>query len=85
MNDELEIQALRKRVSQLEAEVHFLYKHFDLTFVPTFELDPADNEVVEWLKKGNEIKAIGTYRAVHMVGLVEAKAAVDEIRIGLGL
>ncbi len=85
MNNELEIQAVRGRVAKLEAEVRFLYKHLGVTFVSTFELDPADKEVVEWLKKGNEIKAIATYRGVHMVSMPEAKAAVDDIRTGLGL
>jgi ribosomal protein L7/L12 len=85
MNESLEIQAVRARVSKLEAEVRFLYKHLGVTFVPSFELDPADQPVVDALKKGEEIKAIGAYRAIHNVSLVEGKAAVDEIRIGLGL
>lgn len=85
MNEELAVQAVRARVAKLEAEVRFLYKHLGVTFVPSFELNPADKEVAEWLKKGNEIKAIAEYRAVHLVSLNEAKAAVDEIRAGLGL
>lgn len=85
MNEDLQIQALRTRVAKLEAEMRFLYKHLNVTFVPTFEVDPADAEVVEWLKKKNEIKAMGAYRAIHNVSLSEAKAAVDEIRSGLGL
>ena len=85
MNEELAVQAVRARVAKLEAEMRFLYKHLGVTFAPTFELDPADREVAEWLKKGNEIKAIAEYRAVHFVGLSEAKAAVEEIRAGLGL
>lgn len=85
MNEELAVQAVRARVAKLEAEMRFLYKHLGVTFVPTFELDPADKEVVEWLTKGNEIKAIAEYRAVNLVNLNEAKAAVEEIRAGLGL
>lgn len=85
MNSELEVQALRKRVAKLEAETRFLYKHLGVAFAPSFDLDPADRGVVEWLKQGNEIKAIATYRAVHLVGMNEAKAAVDEIRAGLGI
>ncbi|MCB9135176.1 MAG: hypothetical protein H6636_07105 [Anaerolineales bacterium] len=85
MNEDLQVQALRTRVAKLEAEMRFLYKHLNVTFVPTFEVDPADAEVVEWLKKKNEIKAIAAYRAIHMVSMPEAKAAVDEIRAGLGL
>ena len=85
MNEDLAIQAVRARVAKLEAEMKFLYKHLGVNLVPTFELDPKDKEVSEWLKKGNEIKAISEYRAVHFVGLAEAKAAVDEMRAGLGL
>ena len=85
MNEELAVQAVRSRVAKLEAELKFLYKHLGVTFVPSFELNPADKEVAEWLKKGNEIKAIGEYRAVHLVSLNEAKAAVEEMRAGLGL
>jgi hypothetical protein len=58
MNDEPEIQAVRARVSKLEAEVRFLYKHLWVTFVPTFELDPADRDVAEFLKKGDEMRAL---------------------------
>ncbi len=85
MNPELQIQAVRERVAKLEAEMRFFYKHLGVTFAPTFELDPADRPVAEWLKKGNEIKAIAEYRAIHVVGMNEAKAAVDEMRAGLGL
>lgn len=85
MNEELEIQAVRARVSKLEAEMRFLYKHLGVTFVPSFELDPADKEVAEFIKKGDAMRAVATYRAVHKVGLVEAKAAVEKIRAGLGL
>jgi hypothetical protein len=85
MNADLQVHALRQRVAKLEAEVRFLYKHLGVTFTPTFELDPADAEVAEWLKKGNELKAITAYRTVHGASLNEAKAAVDEIRAGLGL
>lgn len=85
MNDELEIRAVRERVSKLEAEMRFLYKHLSVTFVHSFELDPADKEVAEFIKKGDDLKAMQAYRAVHKVSAVEAKAAVDVIRAGLGL
>lgn len=85
MNEDLQISALRKRVAKLEAEMRFLYKHLNVTFVPTFELDPADKEVAEWLRKGDEMKAIAAYRSVHQASFNDAKAAVDEIRSGLGL
>jgi ribosomal protein L7/L12 len=85
MNVEIQMEGARKRIAKLEAEMRFLYKHLGVTFAPTFELDPADKDVAEWLRKGDEMKAIAAYRGAHSVGLNEAKAAVDEIRAGLGL
>lgn len=85
INTDLQTQALHERVAKLEAEMRFLYKLLNVTFVPTFELDPADHEVVEWLKKNNVIKAMATYRDIHKVSLSAAKAAVEEIRAELGL
>ena len=83
---EMEVQVLRQRVSKLEAEVRFLYKHLGVTYEPEpFAIDPADVGVVESLKKGDEIGAIKVYRAVHGVGLNEAKEAVDEIKAALGV
>ena len=86
MNEVLEIEALRKRVSQLEAKMYFLYKHFDVTFVPE-EVPPeeADPKVVAQLKKGDLMGAIREYRGIHQVNLEEAKAAVDELKARLGL
>jgi ribosomal protein L7/L12 len=85
MTDELEIQAVRTRVSKLEAEMRFLYKHLGVTFVPSFELDPADKEVAEFIKKGDVMRALAAYRGIHKVSLAEAKAAVDENKAGLGV
>jgi hypothetical protein len=65
MNLNLETQELRKRVSELEAQVHFLFKRLGVTFVAgAFELDPADGEVAEWLKKGDALKVAATYRSL---------------------
>jgi len=87
MNLDLQAQVLRERISKLEAEVRFLYKHLNVTFEPGayFELDPRDRETAEFLKKGDEMGALKSYRTTHGVDVSEAKAAVDEIRAGLGL
>lgn len=85
MQTEIQLQSLRERVARLEAELRFIYVHLGVTYKSTFNLDPADKEVAEHLKKGDEMKAITAYRSVHTVGFNEAKAAVAEIRIGLGL
>jgi len=87
MNVELQSQVLRERISKLEAQVRFLYKHLNVTYVPgaDFDLDPRDQATADFLKKGDELGAIKSYRATHGVDVAEAKAAVDEIRSGLGL
>ena len=85
MQTEIQLQSLRERVAKLEAELRFIYNHLGVTFTPTFNLDPADKEVAEHLKRGDEMKAITAYRSIHATGFNEAKAAVAEIRIGLGL
>jgi ribosomal protein L7/L12 len=85
MNIELELQSLRGRVSKLEAELRFIYKHLSVTYVPEpFALDAADKDVAEYLEKGDVMGALKTYRMVHNVSLEEAKAAVDEIKASLG-
>ena len=78
-----EIVILRGRISKLEAQVQFLYKHLGVTFVPeSVSIDEA--EIVEYLKKGDVMGAIRMHRSIHNSGLAEAKTAVDEIRSRLG-
>lgn len=82
--EQQEIEILRSRVSRLEAEVEFLYKHFGLTF--SENVNPGDDpRVIEALKKNNLIEAIKIYREMTNSGLAEAKTAVEEIRRRRGL
>ena len=84
MTGELEVARLSKRVTHLEGEVAFLYKHLGLTFVP--EPDVTDDpKVVEQLKKGNILGAISAYRQVYSSTLEDAKEAVQEMQGRLGL
>ena len=82
--EQRQIYDLKTRVNKLEAQVNFLYKHLDITFVEETLLTD-DPEVVKALRTGNEIEAIKAYRLRTNAGLVEAKAAVDEMRSRLGL
>lgn len=86
MTSELEIAALRDRIGKLEARMHFLYKHFGVSFVPE-QLTPGDPEepVAAFLKKGDMLGALQAYRGIHHVGMEEAKAGVDELKARLGL
>lgn len=82
--EQQEIQILRSRVSRLEAEMEYLFKHFGLTF--SENASPGDDpRVIEALKKNNIIGAIKFYRELTNVGLAEAKAAVEEIQRRRGL
>jgi ribosomal protein L7/L12 len=82
--EQQEIEILRSRVSRLEAEVDFLYKHFGLTF--SENANPSDDpRVIEALKKNNLIEAIKVYRELTNLGLAESKSAVEEIRRRRGI
>ena len=82
--EQQENEILRSRVSRLEAEVEYLYKHFGLTF--SENASPSDDpRVIEALKKNNMIEAIKQYRELTNTGLVDAKAAVEEIRRRRGI
>ena len=79
-----ENELLRSRVSRLEAEVEFLYKHFGLTF--SENANPGDDpRVIEALQRNSLIEAIKIYRELTNLGLAEAKNAVEEIRRRRGL
>ncbi len=79
-----EIVILQSRISRLEAEVDFLYKHLRLTF--SEDDSPNDDpRIIDALRKNNIIEAIKYYREITNTGLADAKAAVEEIRARRGL
>ena len=79
-----EIVILQSRISRLEAEVDFLYKHLRLTF--SEDTSPNDDpRIIDALRKNNIIEAIKYYREITNTGLADAKAAVEEIRARRGL
>jgi ribosomal protein L7/L12 len=82
--EQQQIEILRSRVSRLEAEVEFLYKHMRITFSENSSPDD-DPQVIEALRKQNVIEAIKRYRELTNVGLAEAKDAVEELRRRRGL
>ena len=79
--DDREIMALMGRVSALEAQVEFLYRHFDLTFVPEKSFDdPRLAKVYELVKQGKMVEAIQAHRQIFHTDLVDAKRAVEDLR-----
>lgn len=89
MPTEHDITLLRDRISHLEGQVAFLYRHLGMTFVP--EAAPGDHpKIIEALKRGNLLEAIKVYREVNststvVVSLDEARRAVEEMKGRLGI
>lgn len=84
MASELEVADLRRRVTHLDGQVAFLYRHLNITFVPEPELTD-DPKIVEELQKGNFLGAIAAYRRLNNTSVDDAKKAVQEIQGRLGL
>ena len=83
-SNEEDYARLRDRVTHLEGEVAFLYRHLGVTFVPEARPDD-DPAIIEQLKAGKMLQAITVYRGIHKVGVDEARSAVEEIKGRLGL
>lgn len=82
--EQQEINLLRSRISRLEAQMDFLYRHLGVTFVEQNNPDD-DPRILDALRKNNIIEAIKVYREINDIGLAEAKAAVEAIRTRRGL
>ena len=81
---EYEVTALRQRITRLEGQVEFLYKHLGVTFVP--EAGPADDpRIIELVKKGKTIDAIKLYRDLNGASLPDANQAVEDMQRRLGI
>jgi ribosomal protein L7/L12 len=82
--DQQDIAALRMRINKLEAQIEYLYKHLEITFVEDTRLTD-DPQVIAALRANNIIEAIKYYRESTGVGLADAKSAVEEMRKRLGI
>ena len=82
--EQQEINLLRSRIVQLEAQVDFLYRHLGVKFVEQNSPDD-DPRILDALRKNNLIEAIKIYREINDIGLAEAKAAVEAIRARRGI
>jgi ribosomal protein L7/L12 len=82
--EQQEISLLRSRISRLEAQMDFLYRHLGVTFVEQNNPD-EDPRIIDALRKNNILEAIKVYREINDIGLAEAKAAVEAIRARRGL
>jgi ribosomal protein L7/L12 len=83
MSTETEFIALKARVAELEDRIRFLYKHLHVEF----EENPlaANVKVMALVKQGKLIEAIKMYREIYNVDLAEAKEAVDDLQVKLGM
>ena len=82
--EQQEINLLRSRINRLEAQVDWLYRHLGVTFVEQNSPDD-DPRILDALRKNNVLEAIKVYREINDIGLAEAKAAVEAIRVRRGL
>lgn len=82
--EQQEINLLRSRINHLEAQVDFLYRHLGVTYVENNSPDD-DPRIIDALRKNNVIEAIKYYREINDIGLAEAKAAVEAIRVRRGI
>jgi ribosomal protein L7/L12 len=82
--EQQEINLLRSRINRLEAQMDFLYRHLGVTYVEQSSPDD-DPRIIDALRKNNVIEAIKYYREINDIGLAEAKAAVEAIRVRRGL
>ena len=77
MQVEVEIDQLRSKVAQLEAQMTFLYTHLGVTYVPNPDI--INQPVIDLLKTGHYMDAMKAYMDIHKASLGNAKAAVDAL------
>lgn len=82
--EQQEINLLRSRITHLEAQMDFLYRHLGVTYVENNSPDD-DPRIIDALRRHNVLEAIKYYREINDIGLAEAKAAVEAIRAKHGL
>jgi hypothetical protein len=75
-----QIEALKRRVEDLEHHLRMVYEHTGLDTAVLVRDEPAvDPEVVEMLRAGRMVQAIKAYRDTHDVDLATAKAEIERI------
>lgn len=82
--EQQEISLLKGRISRLEARLEFIYKHLGVTFIEDTRLTD-DPKVIAALKANNLLEAIKFYRMATNASFEEAKSAVEEVRVRLGI
>ena len=53
---------LQARVLELEKKLEFVMSHLQLKYLDAAAADPATAAVLDWLRKGNQIESIMTFR-----------------------
>jgi ribosomal protein L7/L12 len=73
--------ALQGRITALEAQVEFLYKHLNLTFTPQQSFaDPRMAKIYELVTQGKMLEAIQAHRQTFNSSMADAKSAVENLR-----
>lgn len=58
-----------------------LYKHLKQVADAEAEEDGLQEQILEYLRNGNKLKAVALYKQVKGVGLIEAKAHIDSQKV----
>jgi hypothetical protein len=75
-----QIQALRRRVEDLEHHLRMLYEHTGMDTAALRRDDPGiDPQIAEMLRAGRMVQAIKVYAEQHGVDLMTAKTAIERI------
>ncbi len=84
-----ELSARLSRVAQaiarLERKTDYILKHLELTYIdnPDGSIPPQLTEVYALLKQGKRLQAIQLYRKQTGLNLDAAKAALEDLEMGL--
>ncbi len=70
------------RLKKLEQQMAHLYQELNIS-PPSADPDATMDDIQEYILAGQKIQAIKRYRELHLVGLKEAKDAVDLIEAEL--
>jgi ribosomal protein L7/L12 len=75
-----QIEALKRRVEDLEHHMRLVYEHAGLdTSALHRDAPPVDPHLVEMLRAGRMVQAIKVYADTHGVDLMTAKTAIERI------
>ncbi len=68
-------------IARVERKVNFILKELKLGYPEEISVDPEMDKVLDFLKKGNRIAALQTYRKLTGAPLEDAYAALEDLNV----